>query len=45
VALVVRPANLAPTRAGYFIRQADGRIGSECGDREFELTAAETAAA
>lgn len=34
VALVVRPANLAPTRAGLFLRDANG-AASEC--REFQL--------
>ena len=38
VALVVRPANLAPTRAAFFVREADGVIRTEPGDREFQLS-------
>ena len=30
IALVLRPANLDPTRAGYFFRGADGNMTSEC---------------
>jgi|HubBroStandDraft_1064217.scaffolds.fasta_scaffold00638_14 proteasome lid subunit RPN8/RPN11 len=38
VALVLRPANLAPTRAGFFIRKADGTLGAASGCREFQLS-------
>jgi proteasome lid subunit RPN8/RPN11 len=45
VALVVRPASLAPTRAGFFCREADGALRTE-GAREFHLgTAAGLSAA
>jgi proteasome lid subunit RPN8/RPN11 len=37
VALVVRPANLAPTRAGLFIRDANGTVRAESGCHEFQL--------
>jgi proteasome lid subunit RPN8/RPN11 len=45
VALVVRPANLAPTRAGFFFRQADGTIRTESSYSEFQLAAVAAAAA
>jgi proteasome lid subunit RPN8/RPN11 len=35
IALVLRPANLEPTRAGYFFRAASGEIASESCVREF----------
>jgi proteasome lid subunit RPN8/RPN11 len=37
VALVVRPANLAPVRAGFFLREADGGLRTESSYREFQL--------
>lgn len=37
VALVVRPANLAPTRAGFFVREADGGMRTESSYGEFQL--------
>jgi len=38
VALVVRPANLAPTRAGFFFRAANGAIRTDSSHREFHLS-------
>jgi proteasome lid subunit RPN8/RPN11 len=38
VALIVRPASFAPTRAGFFFREADGSIRAENSYREFTLT-------
>ena len=38
VALVVRPANLAPTRAGFFFREQDGTMRTECSYRDFQLS-------
>ena len=38
VALVVRPANLAPTRAGFFFREEDGTMRTESSYREFQLS-------
>jgi proteasome lid subunit RPN8/RPN11 len=37
VALVVRPANLAPTLAGFFFRDANGGIQNDSGFRKFQL--------
>ncbi len=37
VALVVRPANLAPTRAGFFFRDARGGMRTESSGEEFQL--------
>jgi len=45
VALVVRPANLAPTRAGLFRREANGTIRAASGSCEFLLTPATATAA
>jgi proteasome lid subunit RPN8/RPN11 len=45
VALVVRPANLAPIRAGFFFREASGAIRTESSYREFQLGPATAAAA
>jgi len=45
VALVVRPSNLMPARAGFFFREASGRIRTESSYCEFQLTAPATAAA
>jgi proteasome lid subunit RPN8/RPN11 len=38
VVLVVRPANLAPTRAGFFFREQDGAMRTESTYREFHLS-------
>ena len=38
VALVVRPASFAPTRAGFFFRETDGGIHAEKSYAEFQLT-------
>jgi len=38
VALVVRPASFAPTRAGFFFRETDGGIHAEKSYAEFRLT-------
>ena len=38
VALVVRPASLAPVRAGFFFREADGAIHTESSYSEFQLS-------
>ncbi len=38
VALVVRPANLAPTRAGFFFREEDGTMRTASSYREFQLS-------
>jgi len=38
VALVVRPANLAPTRAGFFFREEDGTMRTASSYREFHLS-------
>ena len=38
VALIVRPANLAPTRAGFFFRGENGAIRTQSTHREFELS-------
>jgi proteasome lid subunit RPN8/RPN11 len=35
IALVVRPAKLLPTRAGFFVREADGSVFSESSYAEF----------
>jgi proteasome lid subunit RPN8/RPN11 len=43
VAMVVRPANLAPTRAGYFVRDPDGTVRTDCCQREFQLSSAAAA--
>ncbi len=45
VALVVRPANLAPTRAGFFFREANGALRTESSCRELQLGPAAAAAA
>lgn len=37
VALVVRPANLAPTRAGFFYREAEGSMRTSSSYCEFQL--------
>jgi proteasome lid subunit RPN8/RPN11 len=37
IALVVRPANLAPTRAGFFFRGPNGVMHSDSGCLEFQL--------
>ncbi len=37
VALIVRPASFAPTRAGFFFREADGGIRAQSSYREFPL--------
>ena len=37
VALVVRPANLAPTRAGFFFREPDGTLRTGASQREFQV--------
>jgi len=37
VALVLRPANLLPTRAGFFFREAGGGMRTESSYREFQL--------
>jgi proteasome lid subunit RPN8/RPN11 len=37
VALVVRPANLMPTRAGFFFREENGGVRTESTYREFQL--------
>jgi proteasome lid subunit RPN8/RPN11 len=39
VALVVRPATLAPSRAGFFFREMDGQIRTDASYREFQLVA------
>lgn len=39
VALVLRPANLQPVRAGYFFRDASGHVAAEKSCREFVLEA------
>jgi proteasome lid subunit RPN8/RPN11 len=39
VALVLRPANMQPTRAGYFFRDAGGNVAAEKSAREFVLEA------
>jgi proteasome lid subunit RPN8/RPN11 len=39
VALVVRPANLSPVRAGYFFREANGVLRTEASYSEFQLLA------
>jgi len=38
VGLIVRPASFAPTRAGFFFREADGAIHAESSYLEFTLT-------
>jgi len=38
VALIVRPASFAPTRAGFFFREADGSIRADSSYREVTLT-------
>jgi proteasome lid subunit RPN8/RPN11 len=38
VALVVRPASFAPSRAGFFIREPDGSVQAHSSYREFQLT-------
>jgi proteasome lid subunit RPN8/RPN11 len=38
VALVVRPANLAPPCAGFFFREENGTMRTESSYREFQLT-------
>ena len=43
VALVVRPANLAPARAGFFFREENGTIPTESRYGEFQLTPAAAA--
>jgi proteasome lid subunit RPN8/RPN11 len=40
VALVVRPANLAPARAGFFFREENGTMRTESSFCEFQLTPA-----
>jgi hypothetical protein len=40
VVLVVRPAELAPTRAAFFFREEDGTVRTESSDSEFDLTVA-----
>jgi len=42
VALVVRPASFAPARAGFFFREADGRVHAEASYAEFQLTPSRT---
>jgi len=37
IALVLRPANFDPTRAGFFFREADGSVHSESSYHEFTL--------
>jgi proteasome lid subunit RPN8/RPN11 len=37
VALIVRPASFAPTRAGFFFREADGSLRTQSSHREFVL--------
>ena len=39
VALVVRPASFAPTRAGFFFREPDGSVHAQSSYREFALPA------
>ena len=43
IGLIVRPASFAPTRAGFFFREADGGIRTQSSYREFVLTVAATA--
>jgi len=38
IALIVRPASFAPTRAGFFFRHADGSLRTESSYQEFVLT-------
>src|ERR1035438_7693056 len=45
VGLIVRPASFAPTRAGFFFREADRGIRAESSYLEFTLTPAATAQA
>ena len=45
IALVVRPAVLGPSRAGFFFREAGGAIRADAGGRELQLTAGAAAAA
>jgi proteasome lid subunit RPN8/RPN11 len=45
VALVVRPANLTPTRAGFFFREADGKLRTASSYCEFHLGLMVSAAA
>ena len=40
VALVVRPANPAPTRAGFFFRESNGTMRTDSSYGEFQLTPA-----
>jgi hypothetical protein len=42
IALVVRPANFAPTRAGFFFREANGRIRADQSYLEFTISPTET---
>ena len=37
IALVLRPDSFAPTRAGFFFREEDGRLRAESSYREFSL--------
>jgi outer membrane biosynthesis protein TonB/proteasome lid subunit RPN8/RPN11 len=45
VGLIVRPASFAPTRAGFFFREADGAIHAESSYLEFTLMPVATAPA
>jgi proteasome lid subunit RPN8/RPN11 len=45
VGLIVRPASFAPTRAGFFFREADGGIHAQSSYLEFKLTPVFTAQA
>jgi proteasome lid subunit RPN8/RPN11 len=38
IGLIVRPASFAPTRAGFFFREANGEIRTAASYREFTLT-------
>src|SRR5580698_405325 len=38
VGLIIRPASMAPARAGFFFREADGGIRAQNSYREFVLT-------
>src|SRR5580700_3480700 len=38
IGLIVRPGSFTPTRAGFFFREADGKIRAQSSYREFTLT-------
>ncbi len=40
VCLILRPERTKPVRAGFFVRDSDGSLKTESGDREFTLEAA-----